>query len=338
MTMEIAKAVVLAGDCRGPEPWPSLGSPARQLAPVANKPVLFHHLEALAGAGVRDAAVVTDDVTRTSIRQAVGTGATWGLNVLFVDDDGSADALASPAIADFVGDGPVLVQHGDVLLHERVDTLCRAFADTALDALVLRLAERVDGGAHRPQPQLGYIVGSDVHRVLRREAADDPAAGLDDLLARLGGSGARIGVRDVEACLPCRGRTEALLEANRRLLEELVRDEAGERVFDTEIQGRAAIHPSAEVRDSLIRGPVAIGPGASVANAYIGPYTSIGAHVHIDAVEIEHSIILDGARIRFVGSRIEDSLIGPGAHIERDFRVPQAVRLWVGARADIALS
>jgi glucose-1-phosphate thymidylyltransferase len=334
MTMETAKAVVLAGDCSGPEPWPSLGLAARQLAPVANKPVLFHHLEAVASAGVRETALVTDDRTDTSIREAVGDGSRWGLEISYFDDDGLGDVLASPAVADFVGAAPALVQHGDVLLRERLLALWEHFTDAALDALVLR-----HGDVPEPANALtGYIIGPDVHGTFRREAAAQPAWGLDDLLLRLGGNGARIQVRDVKACLPCRGRSEALLEANRRMLEDLVPDERGERVFGSELQGRLALHPSAEVRDSLIRGPVAIGPRASISNAYVGPYTSIGADVKIDSVEIEHSIVFDGARIRFIGARIEGSLVGPGAHIERDFRVPQAVRLSVGARAEVALS
>ena len=108
-------------------------------------------------------------------------------------------------------------------------------------------------------------------------------------------------------------------------------DQRGERVFDSEIQGRVSLDPSAEVHDSLIRGPVAIGPRARITNAYIGPYTSIGADVQIDCVEIEHSIVLDRAQLRSIGTRIEGSLIGPDARVTRDFRMPQAIRL-VGRR------
>jgi glucose-1-phosphate thymidylyltransferase len=122
------------------------------------------------------------------------------------------------------------------------------------------------------------------------------------------------------------------------MLEAMAADQRGERVFGSEIQGRVALDPSAEVHDSLIRGPVAIGPRACIANAYIGPYTSIGADVQIDCVEIEHSIVLDRAQLRFVGPRIEGSLVGPDAHITRDFRIPQAIRLSVGAGAEVAIS
>jgi glucose-1-phosphate thymidylyltransferase len=115
-------------------------------------------------------------------------------------------------------------------------------------------------------------------------------------------------------------------------------DRSAERVFDSEVQGRVALDPSAEVHDSLIRGPVAIGPRARITNAYIGPYTSIGADVHVDCVEIEHSIVLDRASLRYVGTRIEGSLVGPDARVSRDFRMPQAIRLSVGAGAEVSIS
>jgi glucose-1-phosphate thymidylyltransferase len=336
--MEIAKAVVLAGDCRGPDPWPNLGLAARQLAPVANKPVIFHHLETLAAVGVRQAVVVTDETTRTVIPDALGDGSTWGLAISYVD--GGPSPLAAPALADVTGPGAVLVQDGDVLVREPLDALCDQVSGGALDALVLHAGAHGDGNGNGngPAAPIGYVMGPEVRDALRRAAVTDPSAGVEALLGRIRDGGARIQERVVDACLPCRGRVEALLEANRRMLEDLVPEGHGERVLDSEIQGRLALHPSAEVRDSLIRGPVAIGPGARIANAYIGPYTSIGADVHVESVEIEHSIIFYRARIRFVGARIEGSLVGPGAQIERDFRVPQAMRLSVGARAEVALS
>jgi glucose-1-phosphate thymidylyltransferase len=339
VSMEIAKAVVLAADCRGEEPWPSLGQSARQLAPVANKPVLFHHLEALQDAGVHEAAVVTDETTRASIHEAVGDGSAWGLEVSYLDEDEHADTLSSAAVADFAASGPLLVQHGDVLLRERLSALCDHFADCALDALVLLpgLGHQARAG---PAPSCrdlaGYIIAPDALLALRRRGAQPERR--DDALARLRSAGARVEVRDVDAWLPCRGTTEALLIANREMLDDVASDHRAERVFGSEIQGRVILHPSVEVHDSVLRGPAAIGPRTRIANAYIGPYTSIGADVEIDCVEIEHSIILDGAQIRFVGARIEGSLIGPRAHVVRDFSVPRALRLSVGERAHIALS
>jgi glucose-1-phosphate thymidylyltransferase len=322
VTMDTAKAVVLTMDLRGPEPWPNLGLRARHLAPVANKPVLFHHLEALSAAGVGETAIVCDRRSNAGIRDAVGDGSAWDLEVRFVDAWPSESILASSAVADFIGSEPVLLQHGDILLREELSTLRQQFVDDQLDALVMRAG-----------PIDGYLIGAGVYQDLRRHAAP-----LADALLRLRATGARIQERRVDACLPCRGGPDALLATNRQLLEAMHDDQRGERVFGSELQGRVSLDPSAEVRDSLIRGPVAIGPRVRISNAYVGPYTSIGADVQLDCVEIEHSIVLDRARLRHVGTRIEGSLIGPDVHITRDFRVPQAIRLSVGAGAEVAIS
>jgi glucose-1-phosphate thymidylyltransferase len=339
MTVKTAKAIVLAGDCRGPEPWPDLGLAARQLAPIANKPILFHHLEALARVGVRETAVVTDVLTDAGIRDAVGDGSSWGMDVRYVTQDGRDDVLTAPALADFVDGAPLIVQHGDVLLRERVGTLWERFSDAALDALVLYPGHRANGtnGGGLPTAT-AYMIGGAVQADLRREAGAHPAQGLDELLARLRDNGASVQAWAVDACLPCRGRAEALLEANRWMLEDIEPIEPGDKVVRSEVQGRVAIHPTAEVRDSLIRGPVSIAAGACISDAYIGPYTSIGANVAIESIEVEHSIVLHSAKLRFLGARLDGSLVGPGAEITREFHVPRAMRLCVGERAEIALA
>ena len=325
--MRIAKAVVLATQSWGRESWPNLGFSTRHLAPVANKPVLFHHLDALAAAGVGETAIVCDRRSDAGVREAVGDGSPWGLEVRYVDESPLVDILASRRIADFIGSAPVLVQHGDILLREAVTQLGEQFLDEGLDALVMH------AGRSSRQPIDGYLIGEGVYPDLLRHAVP-----LADALAQLRERGARIQERDVDASLPCRGGAEGLLATNRRMLEAMQHDVRGERIFDTELQGRVTVDPSAEIRDSLIRGPVVIGPRARITNAYVGPYTSIGADVEIDCVEIEHSIVLDRARLRFLGTRIEGSLIGPDARVERDLRIPQAVRLSVGAGAEVAIA
>jgi glucose-1-phosphate thymidylyltransferase len=324
--MEIAKAVVLAGECGGSTPWPSVGVAARQLAPVANRPVLFHHLDALQTAGVNEAAIVTDGVTGASIRRAVGDGSDWGLELTHLEVHGTSNVLACSSVAAFVGTAPLVVQHGDVLLRERLSALGDDFDDDELDALILC------PGSAKAHGAAGYIIGPEVHERMRKDGA-----ALDDVLQRLRIAGARVRVREVDACMPCRGGAEELLEANRRMLEQLSPDRRGERVFESEIQGPVALHPSAEIRASVVRGPVAIGPGARISNAYIGPYTSIGAGVELDCVEIEHSIILDRAQIRYLEARVESSVIGPGARVSRDFQLPRALRLSIGEGAQISV-
>ena len=97
------------------------------------------------------------------------------------------------------------------------------------------------------------------------------------------------------------------------------------------------MHPTAIVERSLLRGPIVIGPGARVTDAYIGPYTSIGANVVIEGAEIEYSIVLPEAELRFVGTRLESSVIGRGARIVRGFDLPGAIRMSIGDGAEVIL-
>jgi glucose-1-phosphate thymidylyltransferase len=199
--------------------------------------------------------------------------------------------------------------------------LGRHFDEGRLDALVLR------HGAG-PAPRTGYIVGA--------EAADALCAseGVDGVLGRLRDAGGRVDVLDVEACTPCRGGQDALLEANRCLLDEMA---AGDEPGAARVQGRAWIHPTARLVDSVVRGPAVIGPEAEIRDAYVGPYTSIGARAVIEGAEIENSIVLDEARVHFLPSRLEASVIGRGARIGVDFRLPRSLRLSVGEHAVVTL-
>jgi glucose-1-phosphate thymidylyltransferase len=333
MSMTVAKAVVLVTDRPGPEPWPNLGLSTRHLAPVANTPVLFHHLEALTRAGIGEAAIVCDRRSNAAIREAVGDGSAWGLDVHYHEASPFESVLASPALGGFIGSAPVLIQYGDVLLHEELSALDEQLAGHRLDALVVHA-----GGRSRPAPggarvTDGYLLGPGTYADLRKHVAP-----LREALGRLRAQGARIEERDVEASLPCQGGVDALLATNRRLLERVPDDLVGERVFDSEIHGRVAIDPSAEVRDSVIRGPVVIGPRARITNAYVGPYSSIGPGVVIDCAEIEHSIVLDQAQLRSLPSRIESSVVGPGARVTHEFNLPRAVRLSLGEGAQVSLA
>jgi glucose-1-phosphate thymidylyltransferase len=222
--MALAKAVVLAAERRDLAQWTAFGLPARQLLPVANRPVLFHHLDALERAGVREAMIVTDEATGPSIRSAIGDGGEWGLAVTHLDHADGESLLADDAVAAFAGAAPVLVHDGDVLTREPLADLADDFTSHELDALILRPGPDAPG--------TGYILGPSVRDRLRGDGL-----GLDAGLALLVGAGARIGVRQVDACLPCRGGMTELLEANRRMLERLRPDARAERVFETKIQG-----------------------------------------------------------------------------------------------------
>jgi len=332
--MEIGKALILAGS-HGPDERPYAAAPSRprHLFPVANRPILFHQLEALRAAGVQRATILSDAASVASIAAAVGDGGDWRLSVRHAVYDPRAGLRgALTAGGDFFDGEPVLVQHGDALL-EPIDSHLVAFAREELDALALRLPARADAARSAPAPAPAYVLSPRAIEILRGGGTGDGENPVDGVRA----GGGRVGIRPIEGCLACHGDIEALLESNRRILEQL-RGAPGVQPAGVRIQGAVEIHPTAVVRRSVLRGPLVIGPGARISDAYIGPSTSIGAGVEIEAAEIEHSIVLPEASLRFVGTRIESSVIGRRARIGRSFEPPGALRLAVGEGAEVVLA
>jgi glucose-1-phosphate thymidylyltransferase len=326
--MEIAKALILAAPGRAGRPWPTGRAEPKHLFPVANRPILFHQLEALSAAGVLEAAILAEGDAGAAIARAVGDGREWGLSVSYAEWQGVlglGDALA--VARDFVGDEPVLVQQGDALLRERMHGYISAFAREGLDALALKLP---DATPRLPTP--GYLLSPLAVSILLDdfEAAADPVSGV-----RAGGG--RVRVEPVDGCLPCHGDLETLLESNRRMLEGTPSAVDPGSLRECEVQGPADIHPTARLERTLVRGPAVIGAGARVTDAYIGPYTSIGAGVIVEGAEIEHSIVLPHAELRYVGTRLESSVIGRGARIARGFQMPGAIRVSIGDGAEVIL-
>jgi glucose-1-phosphate thymidylyltransferase len=169
----------------------------------------------------------------------------------------------------------------------------------------------------------------------------DPSGSMELDMARaterLAALGGTVSARQVGDWWRFRGRPDALLEANRFALAGLKPAPLPTGLVNTHVQGVVKIHPSARLRNAVVRGPAVIGAGACLQDAYVGPYSSIGEDVVIEGAEIEHSIILAGASIRHLGGRLEASVVGPGARVFRDFRLPRAMRLNVGEGARVSL-
>lgn len=334
--MEIAKALVLAGSAPHDEQWPSVGSAPKPLVPVANRPLLFHDLDALRTAGVLETTIAVEPGSANAIRAAVGDGADWHMVIRYAECATSVPLGQALTVArDFIGGEPVLVQHAGSLLRERIHPHIAAFAGERLDVLALRLPgalEPGEGDRDRAARDSSLMLSERAVAILAQAAA-----GADPVLrVRAGGGQAR--VQEVDGCLPCLGRQDSLLEANRRMLESVASSVDAASLVDTRIQGAVAIHPSAHLERSLVRGPAIIGPRARIVDSYVGPSTSIGADVGIEGAEIEYSIVLPGAQLSFLGTRVEHSVIGRGARIRRAFEPPAALRLAVGDGAEIVLS
>jgi glucose-1-phosphate thymidylyltransferase len=329
--VEIAKALILAGRNGDDRPWPTAPGP-KHLFPVANRPILHHNLEGLRAAGVLEAAILAEPDAHEAIERAVGDGADWGLTIKHVEWPASGCLRRALAAGyDFLEDEPVLVQEGDALLRERMHPHIATFAREQLDTLALRLDDGTSRATRTPAP--GYLLSPKAVSILLDGADGSTASPIAGVRA----GGGRVRVQRVAGFLPCHGDEESLLETNRHVLEELESSFDAAALEDCRVQGRVVVHPTAEVRRSLLRGPAIIGAGARITDAYIGPYTSIGAGVTVESAEIEYSIVLPEAQLRYVGTRLESSIIGRGARIVRGFDLPGALKMNVGDGAEVML-
>jgi NDP-sugar pyrophosphorylase family protein len=235
---------------------------------------------------------------------------------------------------------------GKALIAHAAKAICDAGATQILVAVDASIAETV-------VPAIGELKGAEVHVALQPEADDDATARAVDKV--LGSEGpllfttgdalvdgtAELTDEDVIALPPVwqyDGTVDGLLEANTIALDAMKRGRVGVDLSDATVQGRVHIDPSAELVGAKLRGPVYIGPGARIVETYVGPYTTIAEGVSLEGVEIEHSIVLPDAQIRYPGRRLEASLVGEGAKIGRDYSLPSAVRVRVGPGSEIQLS
>jgi glucose-1-phosphate thymidylyltransferase len=330
--VQISKAVMLVG--RTPHarrPWPRVDSGPKQLVPVANRPIVYHSLDALGRAKVCEAIMVVEPDCAGPIATAVGDGSRWGLKIGYAPwSPGTGVSGALAAARAFIADEPVLVMRADAIVRARLRPQMAAFALERLDAMAIRL--RSSAPKHVEPVAGGYLLSArGVSSLLERpDTADDP-------LPRIRARGGQVRVQEIDGCLPCHGGLDRLLEANRLMLDGLHGEVPAASYPSCEFQGPVVVHPSARLEHTLVRGPVVIGPRSRLTNAYVGPYTAIGDDVVVEGTQLEHSIVLNRVELRYVGCRLESSVIGTGARIERSFKLPSAMRLSLGDGAEVTL-
>jgi glucose-1-phosphate thymidylyltransferase len=327
------KGLVLAADHATASVGGAHATVSPELFPVANQPILFHALDAMATAGITDVGLCGPAHRVAPLRDAVQSAARWPVRFAFIDDEEGRPSSAIRAAGDFLDGSPFLFQHGDGLLQDDLRGLLHAGRDRQLEALLLM--HRRDGSPAAAGAQLlGASFAAGVHPYLDAHRDEAEIAGLVDGLSLVEGSDVRL-IRGWRRF--CEGDGSQALEMNRLLLDQLPDDLGDQGAAGCRIEGRVQIHPTALIESSTIRGPVIVGRGARISSSYVGPYTSIAEDVEIDGTEIEHSIVRAGARLLHVGARLEDTVIGRGARVSREFGVTRSLRMHLGDRAHIVL-
>jgi glucose-1-phosphate thymidylyltransferase len=357
------KGIVLSGG-KGTRLRPLTYTGAKQLVPVANKPVLFYALEDLVEAGVEDIAIVVPadfPMAREQIVAAVGDGGRFGARVTYVDQDAPRGIAHGVAICrEFVGDDKFVVFLGDNFIREGINRQVEAFRRGAMNAILLlhRVPNPqdlgvavVEGGRmvelqekpRVPKSDLG-IVGIYLldHHFFRAVDGLEPSARgeleITDTIARLIDLGLDVRPEIVEGYWIDTGKHIDMLDANRLVLDAIESRIEGEVDAASQVVGRVVIGAGAKLVRSVVRGPAIIGAGAVIADAFIGPYTAIGDGCRVAGSELEHSIVLEHSTIEDVGVRIEDSLIGRNVYLNRSQAKPRAHRLLLGDNSHVELA
>jgi glucose-1-phosphate thymidylyltransferase len=351
------RGLILSGG-KGTRLRPITYTSAKQLVPVANKPILFYGLEALAASGLKEIGIIVGD-THQEIREAVGDGSRWGVRVTYIPQAAPLGLAHAVLTAEpFLRGQPFVMYLGDNLIREPLAPLVARFKATAPAAQILL--------AKVPNPQdfgVAILDGERVVKLVEKPAVPpselalvgvymfddhifDAARGIrpsgrgeleiTDAIQYLIDHGRRVQPHVIEGWWKDTGKLEDLLEANRIVLDTL--EPRVEGVIEaSELTGRVVVEPGARIVRSVVRGPAIIGRGAVIENAYVGPFTAIGDGVTIRGSEIEHSIILEGSSVTDVEARIESSLLGRGARVYRVATKPRAYNFMLGDRSQVGL-
>ena len=351
------KGLILSGG-RGTRLRPITYTSAKQLVPVANKPILFYGIEALAASGIREIGIVVGD-THQEIRDAVGDGSRWGVKVTYIQQEAPLGLAHAVLTAEpFLGADSFCMYLGDNLILEPLAPLVERFRDGKPNCQILlaRVPDPTQFGVaelsgdkvkrliEKPKvpPSDLALVGVYMFdpSIFRAAKAIKPSARgeleITDAIQWLIDSGHTVWPHVIGGWWKDTGKLEDMLEANRIILDRLEPRTEGT-VTESEIHGKVVIESGARVVGSTVRGPAIIGRGAFIERAYIGPFTSVGESVSVRNSEVEHSILLEGSSISDVGGRIESSLIGKNAAIYRTQGKPRSFTFMLGDRSEVGL-
>jgi glucose-1-phosphate thymidylyltransferase len=354
------KGLILSGG-KGTRLYPITYTRAKQLVPVANKPVLFRVIEAIRDAGIDDIGIVVGD-TANEIKEAVGTGGQWGVKITYIHQEAPLGlAHAVKVSKEFLGNDRFVMFLGDNVIQGGISGLIGEFRHSGFDSqIVLTPVEnpsrygvaeldadtrRIIRLVEKPRnpPSNLILVGIYMFNEHIWEAVDAIKPSwrgeleITDAIQYLVDQGYNVHPYIHRGWWIDTGEPGEMLEANDLVLDEIEHSIDGYVDRDSEINGKVTIEKGAEVVNSRIRGPAIIGEDTRVVNSYVGPFTSIYHHVLIENSEIEHSIVLESSQILDIPYRIEDSLIGRNSTLTRSPIKPKALKMTLGDHSNVGI-
>ncbi|MDH3445621.1 MAG: glucose-1-phosphate thymidylyltransferase [Deltaproteobacteria bacterium] len=354
------KGLVLAGG-RGTRLRPLTHTAAKQLVPVANRPILFYVLDNLKAAGVIDVGMIICPETGQAVQTAVGDGGRWGIKVEYIQQDQPSGLAHAVKIArPYLGQSAFVMYLGDNLIGTGISEFCGEFHDSGADAMILLkdvatpsafgIAE-VDGGGRvisleekpkQPKSNLAlvgiYVFSPKIHNAIDRiKPSRRGELEITDAIQALLDGGSKVLSRRIDGWWLDTGKKDDLLTANTVVLDDWIqRSIAGEVDEESQVTGRVQLGKGSTVARSKIRGPVVIGENVHIEDSFIGPFTSIGDGCRIIGSVLEHCLFLENATVNRV-DRLEDSLIGKNSVVIKEMNTHQAYRLMIGDDSEVSL-
>lgn len=367
------KGLILSGGA-GTRLRPITHTSAKQLVPVANKPILFYGIEDMAAAGITEIGIVTGQ-TGPEVRAAVGDGSRFGVDITYIPQEDPLGLAHCVLIArEFLGDDDFVMYLGDNMLQQGLSGFVEQFEADRKRALTPRLdgetkapsaqillcpvpdpnrfgVAALDGSGHvtklvekptDPPSNLAlvgvYLFTSAIHEAVAA-IRPSPRGELEitDSIQWLIDHGHVVRHEILQGWWLDTGKKDPLLESNRRVLESLSARNEGTIDDDCHLDGMVILEAGATLVNTHVRGPVIIGANAYLENSYVGPYTSIADGCRVAESEIENSVVLEGATITGV-PRLMDSLIGRETEVFRSALRPKATRLMIGDHCSVDLA
>jgi len=348
------KGLILSGG-KGTRMRPITHTAAKQLLPVANKPILFYGVEALVDAGIREIGIIISPETGNDVRECVGDGSRWNIRIEYIlQDQPMGLAHAVKTARDFLGHSPFVMYLGDNLIKDGVGPLVERFSQGQADAFILLkevanpssfgVALLNDDGSINcleekpPQPKSNlalvgvYLFNEKIHTAIDEiKPSRRGELEITDAIQRLIATKHRVDSHILKSWWLDTGKKDDMLEANRVVLDEMTDMEMlGDIDDESRVSGRVHIGKGTKLVNCTVRGPAVIGEDCFLENSYVGPFTSIGDGARVTQAELEHCILREKCQIIDFNGRIADSLIGVGVELTRSNGKPQAFRLMLG--------
>lgn len=348
------KGLILSGG-KGTRMRPITHTAAKQLLPVANKPILFYAVEALIEAGIRSIGIIISPETGEEVRQCVGDGERWNIEIKYIlQDQPLGLAHAVKTARDYLKDDTFVMYLGDNLIKDGVAPLVERFKVNKPDAQILlkEVANPTSFGVAelngdgrilcleekpaKPKSNLAlvgvYLFTAKIHQAIDEiKPSKRGELEITDAIQRMITKNEHVDSHVLTSWWLDTGKKDDMLEANRVVLDEMTDvSMLGDLDEQSRLSGRVHVGKGSILKNCTVRGPAVIGDDCVLENSYVGPFTSIGDGARVSHAEIEHSILREKCQILDFNGRIEDSLIGVNVELTRSQSKPVAFRLMLG--------